>query len=239
MARFDGRTPEQLRPITIQRKFTRYAEGSVLMTAGNTMVLCTASVLDKVPSFLRDTGKGWLTAEYSLLPRSTHTRTAREAAQGRIGGRTHEIQRLIGRSLRAAIDLDRLGEKTIHIDCDVLQADGGTRTAAITGSFVALVDALRWMKDQGMLEELPIREHLAAVSVGIVDGTPVLDLPYEEDSKAEVDMNVVALESGELVEVQATAEGKAFPRKDLDRLLDLALKGTNQLIELQKQALNG
>lgn len=239
MARFDGRSPDQLRPITIQRKFTRYAEGSVLMTAGNTMVLCTASVLDKVPSFLRDTGKGWLTAEYSLLPRSTHTRTAREAAQGRIGGRTHEIQRLIGRSLRAAIDLDRLGEKTIHIDCDVLQADGGTRTAAITGSFVALVDALRWMKDQGMLQELPIREHLAAVSVGIVDGTPVLDLPYEEDSKAEVDMNVVALESGKLVEVQATAEGKAFPREDLDRLLDLALKGTKDLIDLQKQALNG
>ncbi|HEY9765971.1 MAG TPA: ribonuclease PH [Chroococcales cyanobacterium] len=238
MTRMDGRSPDQLRSIAIQREFTRYAEGSVLMTAGNTMVLCTASVLEKVPPFLRDTGKGWLTAEYSLLPRSTHTRTNREAAQGKIGGRTHEIQRLIGRSLRAAVDLARIGERTIHIDCDVLQADGGTRTAAITGAFVAIHDALSWMKKKEMISEIPIVEHMAAVSVGIVDGVPLLDLFYEEDSKAEVDMNVVAFESGKLVEVQATAEGAPFRRGDLDSLLDLAQKGILELISLQKKALH-
>lgn len=239
MTRSDGRTPNELRPITITRKFTRYAEGSVLISAGNTMVLCTASVEDKVPPFLRDSGKGWLTAEYSLLPRSTHTRTTREASKGKIGGRTHEIQRLIGRSLRAAIDLNALGERTIHIDCDVLQADGGTRTAAITGSFVAVVDALKWMKEQGMIDQLPIREHLAAISVGIINGVPMLDLPYEEDSQAEVDMNVVQLESGRLVEVQATAEGAPYTRQELNQLLDLAEGGIRQLIEIQKNAING
>lgn len=238
MTRSDGRATNELRPITIQRKFTRYAEGSVLITAGNTMVLCTASVEDKVPPFLRDSGKGWLTAEYSLLPRSTHTRTTREASKGKIGGRTHEIQRLIGRSLRAAVDLNALGERTIHIDCDVLQADGGTRTAAITGSFVAVADALKWMKEQGMIEQIPIREHLAAISVGIINGVPMLDLPYEEDSQAEVDMNVVQLESGRMVEVQATAEGAPYTREELNQLLDLAEGGIKQLIEIQKKALN-
>jgi ribonuclease PH len=237
MERLDGRASNQLRPTTLQRKFTRYAEGSVLVSAGETRVLVTASVEEKVPPFLRNTGNGWLTAEYALLPRSTHTRTAREAAMGRVGGRTHEIQRLIGRSLRACIDLSKLGERTIHIDCDVLQADGGTRTAAITGAFVALMDALDTLKEKGLIQTIPVTDYLAAISVGIVDGQELLDLCYEEDSKASVDMNVIALSSGKLVEVQATAEGAPYDRASLNRLLDLADTGIRQLIQIQHEAL--
>jgi ribonuclease PH len=237
VARGDGRAANQLRPTTIQRNFTRYAEGSVLVSAGETRVLVTASVEDKVPPFLRNTGQGWLTAEYALLPRSTHTRTARESAQGRVGGRTHEIQRLIGRSLRACVDLSKIGERTILIDCDVLQADGGTRTAAITGAFVAVVDALRWLKDKRLIQVMPITDHLAAISVGVVDGKELLDLCYEEDSRAGVDMNVIGLASGKLIEVQATAEGQPYDRATLDRLLDLAQSGIGELIEIQRQAL--
>jgi ribonuclease PH len=236
--RIDGRAPNQLRPVTIQRGFTRYAEGSVLITAGQTKVLVTASVEDKVPPFLRNTGQGWLTAEYSLLPRSTHTRTTRESAQGRVGGRTHEIQRLIGRSLRACVDLSKIGERTIHVDCDVIQADGGTRTAAITGAFVAVVDALRWLKEKRLIQTIPVTEHLAAISVGVVGDTELLDLCYEEDSKAHVDMNVIALESGRFVEVQATAEGEPYDRATLNRLLDLAEGGIHELIALQKRVLD-
>src|SRR5437868_2447691 len=235
--RIDGRAADQLRPTTIQRGYTRYAEGSVLVSAGETRVLVTASVEDKVPPFLRNTGQGWLTAEYALLPRSTHTRTQRESAQGRVGGRTHEIQRLIGRSLRACVDLSKLGERTIQIDCDVLQADGGTRTAAITGAFVATVDALRWLKDKRLISSLPIVDHLAAISVGVIDGVEMLDLCYEEDSRAHVDMNVVGLASGRFVEVQATAEGQPYDRASLDRLLDLAQGGIQQLVTIQREAL--
>ncbi|MFP5503868.1 MAG: ribonuclease PH [Candidatus Sericytochromatia bacterium] len=237
MERLDGRLANQLRPTTIQRGYTRYAEGSVLITAGETKVLVTATVEDKVPPFLRNTGQGWLTAEYSLLPRSTHTRTNRESAQGRVGGRTHEIQRLIGRSLRAAVDLSKLGERTILVDCDVIQADGGTRTAAITGAFVAVVDALSWMKERRLIQQLPIERHLAAISVGVVDGVPLLDLCYEEDSRAAVDMNVIALEGGSFVEVQATAEGEPYDRATLNQLLDLAEGGIAELIQLQKDVL--
>jgi ribonuclease PH len=235
--RIDGRAANQLRPTTIQRSFTRYAEGSVLVSAGETRVLVTATVEDKVPPFLRNTGQGWLTAEYALLPRSTHTRTQRESAQGRVGGRTHEIQRLIGRSLRACVDLSKIGERTILIDCDVLQADGGTRTAAITGAFVAVVDALRWLKDKRLIQSIPITDHLAAISVGLVDGNELLDLCYEEDSRAGVDMNVIGLASGKLIEVQATAEGQPYDRATLERLLDLAQTGIGELIEIQRQAL--
>jgi ribonuclease PH len=235
--RIDGRAADQLRPTTIQRNFTRYAEGSVLISAGETKVLVTASVEDKVPPFLRNTGQGWLTAEYALLPRSTHTRSARESAQGRVGGRTHEIQRLIGRSLRACVDLSKIGERTILIDCDVIQADGGTRTAAITGAFVAVVDALRWLKDKRLIATIPVTDHLAAISVGVIDGVEMLDLCYEEDSRAGVDMNVVGLASGTFVEVQATAEGKPYDRASLDRLLDLAQGGIQQLVAIQRDAL--
>lgn len=237
MERLDGRRADQLRPTTIQRGYTRYAEGSVLITAGETKVLVTATVEDKVPPFLRNTGQGWLTAEYSLLPRSTHTRTNRESAQGRVGGRTHEIQRLIGRSLRACVDLSKLGERTILVDCDVIQADGGTRTAAITGAFVAVVDALSWMKERRLIQQIPIERHLAAISVGVVDGAPLLDLCYEEDSRAAVDMNVIALEGGSFVEVQATAEGQPYDRATLNQLLDLAEGGIAELIQLQKDVL--
>jgi ribonuclease PH len=235
--RIDGRAADQLRPTTIQRNFTRYAEGSVLISAGETKVLVTASVEDKVPPFLRNTGQGWLTAEYALLPRSTHTRSQREAAQGKIGGRTHEIQRLIGRSLRACVDLSKIGERTILLDCDVIQADGGTRTAAITGAFVAVVDALSWLKEKRLIATIPVTDHLAAISVGVIDGVELLDLCYEEDSRAGVDMNVVGLASGKFVEVQATAEGQPYDRASLDRLLDLAQGGIQQLVAIQKQAL--
>jgi ribonuclease PH len=235
--RGDGRTQEQLRPFTIERNYTRYAEGSVLVSAGETRVLVTATVEDKVPPFLRQTGQGWLTAEYALLPRSTHTRTQRESAQGRVGGRTHEVQRLIGRSLRACVDLSKIGERTILVDCDVLQADGGTRTAAITGAYVAVVDALRWLQARKLITTWPVLAPLAAVSVGIVDGVPLLDLCYEEDSRAAVDMNVVALSEGRFVEVQATAEGQPYNRAELDRLLELASGGIASLMAIQNEAL--
>jgi ribonuclease PH len=235
--RTDGRAANQLRPVTIERSYTRYAEGAVLVSAGETKGLVTATVEDKVPPFLRQTGQGWLTAEYSLLPRSTHTRTQRESSQGRVGGRTHEVQRLIGRSLRACVDLSKIGERTILVDCDVLQADGGTRTAAITGAYVAVVDALRWLHARKLISAIPLMGGLAAVSVGIVDGEALLDLCYEEDSRAAVDMNVVSLSEGRLVEVQATAEGQPYSRQQLDQLLDLASGGIESLMALQNEIL--
>jgi ribonuclease PH len=233
----DGRKDNELRPVRITRGFIKSAEGSVLIELGNTRVICTASVEEKVPPFLKDQKKGWLTAEYSMLPRATPTRTIRESTQGRIGGRTHEIQRLIGRSLRAIIDLEAIGERTLWIDCDVIQADGGTRTASITGAYIALVDAVRYMIKNGIIERNPIKDYLAAVSVGIVNGSPRLDLCYEEDSIAEVDMNVVMTGSGEFVEVQGTAEGKPFKKETLDSLLRLAETGITKLINLQKELL--
>lgn len=233
----DGRKNDELRPVKITRGFIKNAEGSVLIELGNTKVICTASVEEKVPPFLKDQKKGWLTAEYSMLPRSTPTRTIRESTQGRIGGRTHEIQRLIGRALRAVIDLDTIGERTIWIDCDVIQADGGTRTASITGAYIALVDAVRFMIKNGIIERNPVKDYLAAVSVGIVNGSPRLDLCYEEDSVAEVDMNVVMTGSGEFVEVQGTAEGKPFKKEVLDNLLKLAESGIARLINIQKELL--
>lgn len=237
MNRIDGRKASEGRPIKITRNFTKYAEGSVLIEVGQTKVICTASVENKVPSFLKGTGQGWLTAEYSMLPRATQTRTDRESAKGKLTGRTHEIQRLIGRSLRAVLDLKGLGERTLWVDADVIQADGGTRTAAITGSFVAVYDALGFLKERGELTSLPINEFVAAVSVGMVEGKEYLDLCYEEDSRAEVDMNVVMTESGKLIEVQATAEGSPFTRPNLDRFLTLAEAGIKELITHQKQAL--
>ena len=237
MTRPSGRQPNQLRPIAITREFTRHAEGSVLVCFGDTRVICTASVEAGVPRFLRGQGKGWVTAEYGMLPRSTGSRMGREAARGKQGGRTVEIQRLIGRSLRAAIDFEALGEHTITIDCDVIQADGGTRTASITGACVALVDALRSMQREGMIESDPLRQMVASVSVGVVAGQPVLDLDYVEDSSADTDMNVIMTEAGEFIEVQGTAEGDAFKRAELDALLDLAEEGIAELVRLQKQAL--
>lgn len=233
----DNRKNNELRPIKITRGFIKSAEGSVLIELGNTKVICTASVEEKVPPFLKDQKKGWLTAEYSMLPRATPTRTIRESTQGRIGGRTHEIQRLIGRSLRAIIDHHVIGERTIWIDCDVIQADGGTRTASITGAYIALVDAVRYMIKNGFIEKNPITDYLAAVSVGIINGSPRLDLCYEEDSIAEVDMNVVMTGSGEFVEIQGTAEGKPFKRSVLDELLKLAEEGISRLINIQKEVL--
>ncbi|WP_298038557.1 ribonuclease PH [uncultured Desulfuromonas sp.] len=235
----DGRVPAQLRSVTFQKGFTRYAEGSVLVRFGETVVLCNASVEEKVPPFMRGEGRGWVTAEYSMLPRATHTRSPRESTRGKVGGRTHEIQRLIGRSLRAVIDLEALGERTIQIDCDVLQADGGTRTAAITGSCVALGDALDGLVEQGLLTRSPLLETVAAISVGIVDGRPLLDLNYEEDFGASVDMNFVITESGRFVEVQGTAEEEPFTSQQLDALRDLALGGCRDLALLQKQAKEG
>lgn len=235
--RGDGRQPNNLRPVSFQRGFTRYAEGSVLVSFGDTRVLCTATVEEGVPPFMRGQGRGWVTAEYAMLPRATHSRSAREATRGKIGGRTHEIQRLIGRSLRAVINLDQLGERTILLDCDVLQADGGTRTAAITGAYVALADAIAGLLRQGKIAASPIREGVSAVSVGIVQGRPVLDLNYAEDSQAAVDMNFVVTASGRFVEVQGTAEEEPFTQAELDALRDLALAGCRQLDELQRQAL--
>ncbi|NYI08162.1 ribonuclease PH [Allostreptomyces psammosilenae] len=239
MSRIDGRTPDQLRPVTLERGWSRHAEGSVLVHFGDTRVLCTASVTEGVPRWRKGSGEGWVTAEYSMLPRSTNTRGDREAVKGRIGGRTHEISRLIGRSLRAVIDYRALGENTIVLDCDVLQADGGTRTAAITGAYVALADAVAWMHRTRMLR--PSRKVLtgsvAAVSVGIIDGTPMLDLAYEEDVRAETDMNVVCTGDGRFVEVQGTAEGAPFDRSLLDSLLDMAVKGCAELTVLQQVAL--
>lgn len=232
--RLDGRTPGQLRPTRMTPDFTMHAEGSVLVEAGRTRVICTASVEDRVPPFLRGTGKGWVTAEYGMLPRATSTRTQREASAGKVGGRTQEIQRLIGRSLRSVTKPADLGERTIWIDCDVIQADGGTRTASITGGFVALVLALQKLRAAGQLKTLPITDHVAATSVGVVEGTPLLDLAYDEDSRAEVDMNVVKTGDGRFIEVQGTAEGPPFERKALDDLLELADSGIRELVNLQR-----
>lgn len=233
-----GRSPDQLRTVRLTRRYTRHAEGSVLVEFGDTRVLCTATVENSVPSFLRNSGQGWVTAEYGMLPRATHTRAPREAAKGKQGGRTLEIQRLIGRALRAVVDLKALGERTLTLDCDVLQADGGTRTAAITGGYVALVDAVSAMVKRGQLRESPIHGQVAAVSVGIYGGIPVLDLDYDEDSAAETDMNVVMNNGGGFIEVQGTAEGHAFRRHELDELLNLAAGGIGQLQSLQLEALN-
>ena len=235
-ARPSGRAADQLRPITIQRGFTRHAEGSVLISFGDTRVLCTASVEEKVPGFLRGKGEGWITAEYGMLPRATGDRTQREAARGGQGGRTMEIQRLIGRSLRACVDRAALGERTITLDCDVLQADGGTRTAAITGAYVALVDAMRWLRTKNALKRDPVFGAVAAVSVGIYQGVPVLDLDYAEDSNCDTDMNVVMNDGGGFIELQGTAEGHAFRRDELDVLLALASKGVEQLCAIQREA---
>jgi ribonuclease PH len=232
-----GRRADELRAVRIQRGYTRHAEGSVLVEFGDTRVLCTASVEARVPGFLRGSGRGWVTAEYGMLPRATHTRGEREAARGKQSGRTQEIQRLIGRALRAVIDLPALGEHTIHVDCDVLQADGGTRTAAITGSFVAVHDALGWMRGRGLIAALPVKEFVAAVSVGVVDGEPVLDLDYPEDAACQTDMNVVMTGAGRLVEVQGTAEGEPFARAELDQLLALAARGIAELVAQQRRAL--
>jgi ribonuclease PH len=237
MKRSSGRAPDELRAVRFHRGYTRHAEGSVLVEFGDTRVLCTASVEDGVPGFLRGKGQGWVTAEYGMLPRSTHTRSAREAAKGKQSGRTQEIQRLIGRSLRAIIDLAALGERTVTLDCDVLQADGGTRTASITGSYVALVDACEALVRRGVLSASPLHGQVAAVSVGIVAGTPVLDLDYAEDSQAETDMNVVMKDGGTFVELQGTAEGHAFRRHELDELLNLAAAGIQRLFALQLEAL--
>ncbi len=235
--RGDGRAPDALRPISIQRGFTRYAEGSVLVSFGHTQVLCTASVEEKVPPHKRGSGEGWVTAEYGMLPRATHTRGGREAARGKQSGRTQEIQRLIGRSLRCVFDLAALGERSILIDCDVLQADGGTRTAAITGAYVAAADAVAWLIAQGKLSQSPIKDAVAAVSVGIVQGTPLLDLEYTEDSSCDTDMNVVMTGSGGFVELQGTAEGAAFSRAEMDALLALADQGIRSLVQAQRAAL--
>ena len=232
-----GRAVAQLRPLTIEVGFTRHAEGSVLIKAGDTHVLCNASILDKVPPFLKGQGQGWVTAEYGMLPRATHTRSDREAARGKQSGRTQEIQRLIGRSLRAVFDLKALGERTLHIDCDVLQADGGTRCASITGAWVAAALAVQGLIDAGKLQSSPIRDYVAAVAVGLVQGHAVLDLDYIEDASCDADMNIVMTGAGRFVEVQGTAEGQAFDRTELDALLDLARDGIVQLVEQQKRAL--
>ena len=232
--RVDGRLPEQLRPTRIVSNFTIHAEGSVLVEAGKTKVICTASVEDRVPPFRRNSGKGWITAEYGMLPRATTTRMQREASSGKVGGRTHEIQRLIGRSLRAVTKTEEMGERTITLDCDVIQADGGTRTASITGAFVALVLALQKLRERDQLRTMPVTDFVAATSVGIVDGTPMLDLAYTEDSAAEVDMNLVKTGAGLYIEVQGTAEALPFGRESLNQLLDLADGGIRQLIAIQK-----
>jgi len=233
----DGRPAEKLRKIKITRNFLNTAEGSVLIEIGNTRVICTASIEDKVPQFLKDKNRGWVTAEYSMLPRSTSTRTPRESVSGRIGGRTHEIQRLIGRVMRSVTDLEALGERTIWLDCDVIQADGGTRTAAITGAFVALTDAVNYALKNKIIGRQPIKDYVAAVSVGIIDGKPLLDLSYVEDSTAEVDMNVVMTGSGKFIEIQGTAETNPFEKKMLQELLALAETGIKEIIAIQKSAL--
>ena len=232
-----SRHPDALRPVHIQRNFTRHAEGSVLVSFGDTQVICTASVEEKVPGFLRDSGQGWLTAEYGMLPRSTHTRSDREAARGKQSGRTQEIQRLVGRSLRAVFDLKKLGQRTIQIDCDVIQADGGTRTASITGAFVAAHDAVSRLMANGLVMQSPIRDFVAAVSVGICGGVAVLDLDYAEDSTCDTDMNVVMTGSGGFVEIQGTAEGPPFSQPELDALMALAQKGILELVAAQRHAL--
>jgi len=237
VVRPSGRTPNQLREVRIERGYTRHAEGSVLVSFGDTRVLCTASVENKVPPFLRGKGEGWVTAEYGMLPRSTHTRSDREAARGKQGGRTLEIQRLVGRALRACVDRGALGERTVVVDCDVLQADGGTRTAAITGAYVALVDAMRWLQARREIARSPIFGAVAAVSVGVYKGVPVLDLDYAEDSACDTDMNVVMNDGGGFIELQGTAEGHAFRRGELDALLALAEQGIAELLAAQQAAL--
>lgn len=239
ITRSDGRTPDQLRDIRITRNWLDHAEGSVLVEFGATRVLVAASVTQGVPRWRKGSGLGWVTAEYEMLPRSTHTRSDRESRRGRIGGRTHEISRLIGRALRAVLDYSALGENTIVLDCDVLQADGGTRTASITGAYVALADAVSWLRERGALAGEPLRDSVAAVSVGVVDGVPVLDLPYAEDSTADVDMNIVCAGDGRLIEVQGTAEGEPFDRVLMDRLLDLGVAGCAELTRRQSAALSG
>ena len=235
--RGQGRAPDQLRAVTIERNYTKHAEGSVLISFGETKVLCTASVLAKVPPHKKGSGEGWVTAEYGMLPRATHTRSDREAARGKQTGRTQEIQRLIGRALRAVVDLKALGEHTIHVDCDVIQADGGTRTASITGAYVAVSDAVAWLVRERKIAQSPIREAIAAISVGVVEGVPMLDLDYNEDSGCDTDMNVVMTGAGGFVEIQGTAEGSPFSGADLTALLALAQKGIGELVEAQKQAL--
>lgn len=237
MTRKDGRSNNQIRPVKIIRNYTKYAEGSVLVETGDTRVICTASVEDGVPVWLRGENKGWLTAEYSLLPRSTHTRTIREASKRRLSGRTQEIQRLIGRSLRSVVDLSKLGEHTIWFDCDVIQADGGTRTASITGAFVALVDAVNYMLEKGAISESPVNAFLAATSVGVVDGELLLDLCFEEDSRAQVDMNIVMDERGRIIEIQGTAEEHPFTKEEMDGMYHMARGGIERLIAIQKDAL--
>jgi ribonuclease PH len=237
--RGDGRAPDQLRPVTLTRRWLAHAEGSVLVEFGRTRVLCAASVTEGVPRWRKGSGLGWVSAEYAMLPRSTNTRSDRESVKGKIGGRTHEISRLIGRSLRAVIDYKALGENTILLDCDVLQADGGTRTAAITGAYVALADAVTYLRERNALKGEPLTGAVSAVSAGIVDGTPLLDLAYEEDVRAETDMNMVLAADGRFVEVQGTAEGQPFDRKLLDVLLDLGVAGCAELSRLQQEALAG
>ncbi|MBI5776403.1 MAG: ribonuclease PH [Nitrospirae bacterium] len=233
--RVDGRRKDEVRPVKITRNFIKHAEGSVLMEMGGTKVICTASIEEKVPPFLRDKKVGWVTAEYAMLPRATHERTPREAVKGKQGGRTLEIQRLVGRALRSVTDMAEMGERTIWIDCDVIQADGGTRTAAITGSFIALADALKVLKKRELIKKRPLTDYLAAISVGRVGGEVLVDLAYEEDSKAEVDMNLVMTGRGRFVEVQGTAERQAFEKKDLDEFLGLGWKAIKSLVELQKE----
>lgn len=237
LKRVDGRKPDEMRPVRITRNFNKYAEGSVLIEVGDTKVICTASVEEKPPVFLKGEGKGWVTSEYGMLPRSTGTRTARESARGRIGGRTHEIQRLIGRSLRSVVELKALGERTIWLDCDVIQADGGTRTASITGAFIALVDALHKLKEQGLIERVPVTDYIAAISVGRLNGSIILDLCYQEDSSAEVDMNIVMTGSGRLVEIQGTGEEATFTREEMNGMIEMAARGIARMISFQKQVL--
>ena len=237
MSRNDGRAPNQMRTVSIKKNFIKHAEGSVLIQVGDTKVICNASVEEKVPPFLRDKKQGWVTAEYSMLPRSTHTRMSRESSRGKVSGRTQEIQRLIGRSLRAVVDMQQLGERTIWIDCDVIQADGGTRTASITGAFVAMCLAMKQLKKDKKIETIPIKDFVAATSVGVLEGKKILDLEYSEDSVAEVDMNIVKTGRGGFVEIQGTAEQEPFSDKDMDAMLSLANKGIKELIALQKKTI--
>ncbi|NLK07900.1 MAG: ribonuclease PH [Firmicutes bacterium] len=237
MTRVDGRKPDELRQVNITRNFNKYAEGSVLIEVGDTKIICTASIEERVPPFLRGQGQGWVTAEYSMLPRATETRNIREASRGRLSGRTSEIQRLVGRSLRSVVDLKALGERTVWLDCDVIQADGGTRTAAVTGAFVALSDALQQLGQRVNWKRLPIAEFVAGVSVGLLQDTPLLDLCYEEDAAAQVDLNVIMTGDGKIIEIQGTAEETPFARSELDVMLDLAEKGIDELIALQRRLL--
>ena len=237
MKRFDNRENDQLRSVRITNNYLMHAEGSVLIEMGNTKVICTASVEEKTAQHLKGTGKGWITAEYGMLPRSTENRKARDATRGKVDGRTMEIQRLIGRALRSVVNMEKLGERTIWIDCDVIQADGGTRTASITGAFVAMVDAMKWMKEKGMIDSIPVKAFVSAISVGIVGGETVLDLPYAEDSTAMVDMNVVMTDRGEYIEVQGTGEDSPFQPAQLQEMLELAAKGCRDLISVQKEIL--